>query len=142
MLNAFVEAVYDALKADSSLMTKLSGTAANGYKCYNVIARQDASLPYITIGFLTGVSIGVFRSLNEVEDCTIYVNIFSNSGSAKEAGDILDLVKAVLDDDDLAITGYANDLVCRREFVGAVIYDMDTKVWMIPMRYRVLAQKD
>ena len=142
MLNAFVTAIYDALKGNSSLMTKIGGTVANGYKCYNVIARQDASLPYITIGFETGVSIGVFRSLNEMEVCTIYVNIFSNSGSAKEAGDILDLVKAVLDDANLTISGYANDLWCKREFVGAVIYDSDIKVWMIPLRYRVLAEKD
>ena len=141
MLNAFVEAVYDALAADSSLQTAISGSSSDK-KIYNVIARQDASLPYITIGFETGVSVGVFRSLNEMEDCTIYVNIFSNSGSAKEAGDILDLVKAVLDDDDLTITGYANDMVCRREFVGAVLYDPSVKVFQIPMRYRIIAEKD
>jgi len=142
MLNAFVTAIFDALRGNSPLMTKLGGTVANGYKCYNVIARQDASLPYITIGFLTGVPMGVFGDLTDMEDCTIYVNIFSNSGSAKEAGDILDLVKAVLDDANLTITGYANDLWCKREFVGAVIYDSDVKVWQIPMRYRVLAEKD
>jgi len=141
MLNAFVEAVYDALAADSSLQTAISGSSSDK-KIYNVIARQDATLPYITIGFLTGIPMGVFGDLTDMEDCTVYVNIFSDSGSAKEAGDILDLVKAVLDDANLTITGYANDLWCKREFVGAVIYDPDIEVWMIPMRYRVLAEKD
>ena len=141
MLNAFVEAVYDALAADSSLQTAISGSSSDK-KIYNVIARQDATLPYITIGFLTGIPMGVFGDLTDMEDCTVYVNIFSDSGSAKEAGDIFDLVKAVLDDADLTITGYANDMVCRREFVGAVIYDPDIEVWQIPMRYRIIAEKD
>ena len=141
MLNAFVGSIYDALAGNTALQTKISGGASDK-KIYNVIARQDASLPYITIGFLTGVPMGVFRDLTDMEDCTVYVNIFSNSGSAKEAGEILDLVKAVLDDANLTITGYANDLWCKREFVGATLYDMSTKVWMIPMRYRVLAEKD
>ena len=141
MLNAFIEAVYDALAADTPLQDKIGGSSSDR-KIYNVIARQDASFPYITIGFLTGVPMGVFGDLTDMEDCTVYVNIFSDSGSAKEAGEILDLVKAVLDDADLTITGYANDLWCKREFVGATIYDMDTKVWQIPMRYRILAEKD
>ena len=141
MLNAYVDAVYEALAADTALQTKISGGASDK-KIYNVIARQDASFPYIVIGFLTGVPIEVFRELDAVEDCTVYVNIFSDSGSAKEAGEILDLVKAVLDDDDLTITGYTNDMVCKREFIGAVTYDIDTQVWMIPMRYRIIAEKN
>ena len=140
MLNAFVDSVYEALAADTTLQTKISGGASDK-KIYNVIARQDATLPYIVIGFLTGVPMEVFRSLDAMEDCTVYVNIFSETGSAKEAGEILDLVKAVLDDDDLTITGYTN-MVCRREFIGAVTYDIDTQVWMIPMRYRIWGDKD
>ena len=141
MLNAFIDSIYEALAADSALQTKISGGASDK-KIYNVIARQDATLPYIVIGFLTGVPIEIFRELDAMEDCTVYVNIFSESGSAKEAGEILDLVKAVLDDDDLTITGYTNDMVCRREFIGAVTYDIDTKVWQVPLRYRILAEKD
>ena len=140
MLNAFVKAVYDALAGDTPLQTKIGGGASDK-KIYNVIARQDATFPYIIIGFLTGVPIGIFSSLDEMENCTIYLNIFSNSGSAKEAGEILDLVKAVLDDANLTIVGYTNDMVCMREFVGAATYDPDIKVWQIPMRYRILAEK-
>lgn len=140
MLNAFIDSIYEKLAGNSELQTKIGGNTDK--KIYNVIARQDASFPYITIGFLTGIPIGVFGDLEDMEDCTIYVNIFSNSGSAKEAGEILDLVKAVLDSADLTITGYANDMVCTREFVGAVIYDSSIKVWQIPMRYRVIAEKD
>ena len=141
MLNAFVDSIYEALAADSSLQTKIGGDD-DDKKIYNVIARQDASFPYITIGFLTGIPIGDMDALDDIEDCTIYLNIFSNSGSAKEAGEILDLVKAVLDDADLTISGYSNDMRCMREFIGAVTYDPDVKIWQIPMRYRILAEKD
>lgn len=141
MLNAFVDSIYEALAADSALQTKISGGASDK-KIYNVIARQDATFPYIVIGFLTGIPMGVFRDLEDMEDCTIYINIFSDSGSALEAGEILDLVKAVLDDADLTISGYTNDMVCRREFIGAVTYDLDTQVWKIPLRYRIIAEKN
>lgn len=141
MLNAFVDAIYEKLAANTALQDEIGGSDSDK-KIYNVIARQDATLPYITIGFLTGIPIGVFGDLEDMEDCTIYLNIFSDSGSAKEAGDILDLVKAVLDSTDLTISGYENDMVCMREFVGAVLYDIDTKVWQIPMRYRVIAERD
>jgi len=142
MVNAFIQSIYNALKGNGTLMTKLGGNAGNGYKVYNVIARQDAKFPYIVIGLLTDVPIGVFRSLDEMEDATISLNIFSNSGSAKEAGEILDLVKAVLDDGNLTITGYANDMKCAREYIGATLFDSDIRVFQIPMRYRVWAQKD
>ena len=141
MVNAFIEAVYDALAAGTSLQTAIGGTATDK-KIYHVIARQDATFPYIVIGLLTDVPVGVFGALDNMEDVTIYVNIFSDSGSAKEAGDILDLVKAVLDDDDLTIAGYANDMKCMREFVGPILYDSDIKVFQIPTRYRIWAEKD
>ena len=145
MLNAFVEAVYDALAGDTgagSLQEKINPTSAADKKIYHVLARQDATFPYITIGLLTDVPVGVFGALDNMEDATVYVNIFSNSGSVKEAGEILDLVKAVLDNDDLTITGYANDMKCMREYIGAVLYDPDTKVFQVPLRYRIWAEKD
>ena len=75
-------------------------------------------------------------------DATVYLNIFSDKGSPKEAGEILDLVKAVLDNGDITITGYANDMKCMREYIGAILYDPDIKVFQIPMRYRIWAEKD
>ena len=140
MVNALMTAVYNALKADSSLMTKLGGTAGNRYKCYNVVAPQNASMPYLTFGFLTGMPISVFGTLDSVEDTTFYLNIFSGTG-VKHAGEILDLVKAVLDDASLTITGYGC-MVCMREYVGSILYNISTTVFQIPMRYHLMASKN
>jgi len=142
VVNAIVKAMYDKLKGNATLMTKLGGTAANYYKIYHVIAPQNVALPYITYGLLTDIPIATFGALDDMEDITVYLNIFSDSGSAKVAGEILDLVKAVLDDADLTITGYGNDMYCMREFVGTTVFDMEARVWQIPMRYRILAEKD
>lgn len=140
MLNALMTGVYDALKADSSLMTKLSGTTNNRWKCYNVIAPQNATLPYLTFGLLTDIPIGVFGALDSIEDTTFSVNIFSKTG-IKHAGEILDLMKAVLDDVSLTITGYGC-MLCMREYVGAILFNDSSKVYQIPMRYRLMATKD
>jgi len=142
MVNAFIQSIYNALKANGTLMTKLAGNAGNGYKCYNVIAPQTATFPYIIFGLLTNVPMGTFTRHDEMENAAISLNIFSNSGSAKEAGEILDLVKAVLDDASLTITGYTNDMKCEREYIGPTLFDSDNKVFQIPMRYRVWAEKN
>lgn len=140
MINALMTAVYNALKGNGSLMTKLSGNAGNRYKIYNTIAPQNASLPYLTFGLLTDVPIPVFGALDSIEDATFYVNIFSETG-IKHVGEILDLVKAVLDNAGLTITGYGC-MYCMREFVGGISYEVDTAVYQIPMRYRLTASKN
>ena len=140
MVNALMTAVYNALKGNSALMTKLGGTSSNRYKCYIIVAPQDASLPYLTFGLLTDIPIPVFRALSAMEDATFYVNVFSTTG-AKNAGEILDLIKGVLDDAALTIAGYGC-MLCTREYIGAVLYNSDTTVYQIPMRYRSMATKD
>jgi len=141
MVNAFLKAIYDKLKGDSDLMTKVGGNANNLYKCHNILAPQSATLPYIVFGLLTDMPMGVFGKLDDMEDATFYLNIYSSTGP-KNAGEILDLVKAVLDDADLTISGYTNDMYCMREYIGTTSYNPDTKAWMIPMRYRVIAEKN
>ena len=132
--------IVNALKADNSLTTKLGGNAGNRYKCYGVIAPQKASLPYLTFGLLTDIPIPVFGALDSIEDTTFSLNIFSKTG-IKNAGEILDLIKAVLDDASLTITGYGCAL-CMREYIGAILYNNESKVYQIPMRYRLMATKD
>lgn len=132
--------VYNALKGNGALMTKLSGTAGNRYKCYNVIAPQNASLPYLSFGLLTDIPIPVFGALDSIEDTTFSLSVFSKVG-IKNAGEILDLVKVVLDNASLTIAGYGC-MLCMREYVGAILFNDATKVYQIPMRYRLMATKD
>jgi len=141
VINQVATALYNALIGNAALMTKLGGTVTNGYKCYNVLARQDASCPFLTFGLLTDVPIGVFSNLTAIDDSTWFINIFSDSGSAKEAGEIFDLVDTVLNDGSLTVTGYTH-LKCVREYVSTPIWDDVTKVWQLSLRYRIWIDKD
>jgi len=130
---AFIDAVV------SGFYTKLATYHAT-YKAYNIIAPQDASLPYVTFGLETDRPIGVFGHLDEMEDLTFWVNCFSSTGQ-KNCREIVDLVLAVMDDVTLTVAGYIS-MKCIREFVGTPLYDIETKVFQIPMRYRVLIDRD
>lgn len=108
-------------------------------KAYNIIAPQNASVPYVTFGLETDTPMGEFQNLEAMEDLTFWVNCFG--ASQQGARTIADLVLRVMDNSDLTVTGYTS-LVCKREFIGAPIYDLDTKIFMVPCRYRVLLSKD
>jgi len=136
MIEAFSTAFYDALKGNSSLQTKLSGSDTDK-KIYNTIAPQDSALPYITFGLITDVPEGVMQNLGRREEMTFYVNVFSETG-IEHVMEIADLVKAAMDDCTLTISGYVH-MVCMREFVGAVSREPVTGIYQLPMRYRVMA---
>ena len=104
-------------------------------KTYNVIARQTSTVPYVVFGLLTDVPMGTFENPAIIEDMTFYVNVFTITSVAR-AMTLAGLVNTALQDITLSITGYTA-MKCLREYVGAVIYDADTKVFQVPMRYRV-----
>ena len=128
MLDAIVKGFYTQL-----------ATYSGSYNAYHIIAPQTASLPYVTFGLETDVPMGEFGNLEAIEDLTFWVNCFSNTGQ-KAVGVLADLVLAVMDDATLSITGYTH-LVCRREFIGTIIYDLETGIFQVPLRYRVWENK-
>lgn len=128
MINDIAKGIYDKLKADVTLMAAISDV-------YHVIAVQTATVPYVTFGLLTDSPIGTFISQTAIEDTTWWVNVFSDDGS-KDAGDIAGYVMAVLDDASLTVAGYTA-LKCVREFIGSPLYDIDTNIYQIPLRYRI-----
>lgn len=134
MIEQFAIGFYTALTANTALNTKLVTTATDS-KVYNTIAPQSSTLPYLTFGLLTDTPIGTFEYSGAIEDVTFYVNCFSST-SVAHVLQIVDLVKTALDDTVLTITGYTA-MKCVREFVGNVNYDIETKAYSIPMRYRV-----
>ena len=139
MINVTATGIFNKLKGNVALMTALGGVAGNGYKCYHVIAPQTAALPYISFGLITDSPLGDFDSQVTIEDSTWWFNVFSKTGS-KNAGTIAKAMMAVLDNAVLTITGY-NPLDCEREFIGTVIYDLETEVYQIPFRYRIRINK-
>jgi len=139
MKNAIAKAIYNILKADGTLVTALGGTAGNGYKIYHVIARQNVTVPYVTFGLLTGDPIGTFTSPRAVDDTMWWFNVFSKIGS-KNAGEIVGYLSDVLDGASLTVAGYTA-LKCVYNFMGSDIYDLDTGIYQIPLRYWIQVDK-
>ena len=82
-----------------------------------------------------------FGEIAAIEDATVYVNIFSGSGSGKEVGTLFGYVDDVLNDASLTVTGYTM-MKCVREYVGSTTWDPETRVFMLPTRYRVWLDKN
>ena len=139
MINDIAKGIYDKLKANATLTTALGGVAGNGYKIYHIIARQNVTVPYITFGLLTDIPIGDFNDPTTIENTTWWFNVFSKTGS-KNAGTIAGYVMAVLDNATLTVAGY-NALECLREYIGSPIYNIETQIYQIPLRYRIWINK-
>lgn len=108
-------------------------------KTYNVVAPQGSSTPYITFGQLTEVPIGDFQDFEAVENITYYVNCFSDK-SVADVSEIADEVMDALDDKIATVSGYTC-MKCVREFTGNVIYDSETNIYQMPLRYRLYLDK-
>lgn len=134
-----------AAVTEPSWGTTNGGTTADGagtlvWTCfdsltYNTVAPQTAVVPYVTFGLLTDLPIGTFEHIAAIEDMTFYVNCFTST-SVAHAMILAGLVNTALSNVTLTITGYTA-MVCRREYIGAVIYDADSKIYQIPLRFRV-----
>jgi len=121
MINAIAKAIY----------TKLAAAVTT----YHVIAPQTATLPYVTFGLITDTPVGTFASPSAIEDTTWWVNVFSKVGS-KDAGVKASLVMGALDNVALNVAGYTA-MKCVREFIGSPIFDPETGIYQIPLRYRI-----
>jgi hypothetical protein len=108
-------------------------------KCYQIKAPQGSSSPYVTFGLLTESPIGTFADFESIENLTYYVNCFSDKSPA-DLAEIADEVMDSLDDKTLTVTGYTS-MKCVREFISSPIWDMDTNIYQISLRYRVWLDK-
>lgn len=133
MINAVAKGIFDTLQANVALMAAITGT-------YHVIAPQSATFAYLTFGMLTDNPLGTFTSPSAVEDTEWWVNVHSKAGS-KNAGTIAGLLHTALDNASLTVTGYSA-LKCVRDYIGSMIYDPETKAYMIPHRYRIQVDKN
>ena len=108
-------------------------------KTYQVKAKQADAVPYVTFGLLTESPIGTFADFEAIENLTFWVNCFSDVGVA-DLAEIADEVMDALDDKTLSADGYTS-MKCVREFIGSPIWDMETNIYMTPLRYRVWLSK-
>ena len=124
--------------------TTADGTGALVWTCYdtktyNTKSPQGSTVPYVTFGLETDVPIGTFAGQVAIESLTYWVNCF-DSVSAAAVAEIADEVMTAMDDVSLTVTGYTS-MKCVREFMGTIIYDLETGIFQCPLRYRVWADK-
>ena len=108
-------------------------------KTYQVKAKQADTVPYVTFGLLTEAPIGTFADFESIENLTYWVNVFSDVGVA-DLAEIADEVMDSLDDKTLTVTGYTS-MKCQREFISSPIWDSETNIYQISLRYRVWLDK-
>jgi hypothetical protein len=104
-------------------------------KTYQIKAKQTDTVPYVVFGNETGITKETFASLTAIEDLTYWINCFSDKSPA-DVAEIADEVMTAVDDCTLTVTGYT-PMKCVREFIGSTIWDSETDIYMIPLRYRV-----
>ena len=109
-------------------------------KTYQIKAKQPDTVPYITFGLETDVPMGDFVSQVAMESLTYWVNCFSDKSAADVAG-IADEVLAAMDDVTLTVSGYT-PMKCVREFMSSLLWDNETDIYQISLRYRVWIDKD
>ncbi len=117
---------------------KLSTYTATG-ECYNLVAPGSAIPPYITFGLLTETPMGDFADFEAIENLTFYVNCFS-SKSIADSCSIADSVMTVMDSATITASGYSS-MKCQREFISSPLYDLETGVYQISLRYRIWLDK-
>ncbi len=108
-------------------------------KTYNTKAPQGSTFPYVTFGLLSESPIGIFADFEAVENLTFWVNCFSDKSTA-DVSEIADEVMDALDNISLTVTGYTS-MKCLREFISSPLWDLETGVFQINLRYRVWLDK-
>ena len=109
-------------------------------KTYNVKAPQVSIVPYVTFGLLTEAPIGTFADFESIENLTFWVNCFSDVGIA-DLAEIADEVMDSLDDKTITVSGYTSMKVVR-EFISSPIWDSETGIYQVNLRYRLWLSKD
>ena len=123
-----------ATQTDGTVTWKVYDT-----KTYQIKSPQGSTVPYVTFGMETDVPMGDFVSQTAMESLTFWVNCFSDKSTA-DVAEIADEVMTALDDATLSVNGYT-PMKCVREYIGTIMWDIDTDIFQCPLRYRVWIDK-
>jgi hypothetical protein len=108
-------------------------------KTYQLKAKQTDTVPYVTFALLTESPIGTFADFEAIENLTYWVNCFSDKSTA-DLAEIADEVMDSLDDKTLTVTGYTS-MKCQREFISSPMWDSETNIYQLNLRYRLWLSK-
>lgn len=123
------KAIFDRLTFDETLMSKVTGVFDD--------VPEGHAFPYVTIGDATS---SPFRTMSRFgEEVTITLHIWSQYKGFKEANEILTELNRLLADQDLVVDGY--DVMSSMYEFSETIRDPDGKTRHLPVRYRIVVQK-
>lgn len=125
-INALNTAIYTALNV-SSITGSVTGV-------YHFKAPQETTpYPYITYFVPVDTQGDTFTEWGS--DALFQVDVWSDSNSAAESGEIVEDIAGVMDDKVLIISGYNNALAIREN--TRLLYESETKIFHYILEYSV-----
>lgn len=108
-------------------------------KTYQLKAKQADTVPYVTFGLIISTPQGTFADYEAIENSNYWVNCFSDKSPA-DVAEIADEVCDCLRTATITVTGYTQMKIVRT-FLGAAIWDSETNIYQIPLRFHVQLDK-
>ena len=125
-INALNTAIYTALNV-ASITGSVTGI-------YHVKAPQGTAYPTVTYKAVINVQGDTFTEYGN--DTLIQIDVWSDSNSAAESGEIVELIAAQMDDKVLTISGYDNNSKSIRQNTR-LLYETENYIFHQIMEYTV-----
>lgn len=125
-INALNTEIYTKLNV-SAITTLATGGV------YHVKAPQNTDYPYITYFAVINVQGDTFTEWGN--DTLIQIDVWSDSNSVAESGEIVEDIAGEIDDKVLSISGYNSSLAIRQN--TRLLYESETKIFHQVMEYSV-----
>ncbi len=136
-INALNLGVYTKLNvaAITDLLGKdLGGNPALGH--FKV--PQGSTFPHVCYWVVTGSDEQSFTEWKD--EVLVQIDVFSDSNSLKEAGDISKEICTLMDNANITAKGYSV-YFCQRQGPPRTLYEEDAKVWHLVHEYRIKLEK-
>lgn len=130
-INALRKGIYDKLNVSS--ITSLLKGGINHYK-----AAQSSEYPFVCYWIVTGSNEDSFTEWKD--EVIAQIDVYSDSSSALESGDIAEKVTDQMDNAEIAADGYSV-YFCQRQGPPRVLYEEEIGVWHSILEYRIKMEK-
>lgn len=136
-INELNEAIYDKLNVSaitSLLGTKPDSNPALGH--YKV--PQGSTYPQVCYWIPTGSNDDTFTEWRD--EILLQIDIFSDAGWPKEAGDIAEKIADQMDEASLTMANWSC-FFCQRQGPPRLLYESETEIYHMVMEYRLKVEK-
>lgn len=136
-INALCVGIYTKLNVVA--ITDLLGTDSDGNPALGHFkVPQGSSFPHVCYWVVTGSDEQSFTEWKD--EVLVQIDVFSDSNSLKEAGDISKEICTVMDNASITAEGYSV-YFCQRQGPPRTLYEDDTRVWHLVHEYRIKLEK-